>query len=99
MRSVQAYHELFSTHLSSLRFEREPIGLYEPISYIMQLGGKRMRPVFALMACEASGRIPFQPLGQLQLWSFFTILPCFMTISWTGQRCAVDSKRFIKMGR
>ena len=77
MRSVQAYHELFSTHLSSLRFEREPIGLYEPISYIMQLGGKRMRPVFALMACEASGKDPISALGAataVELFHNFTLL-------------------------
>ena len=77
MRSVQAYHELFSTHLSSLRFEREPIGLYEPISYIMQLGGKRMRPVFALMACEASGEDPISALGAataVELFHNFTLL-------------------------
>jgi geranylgeranyl diphosphate synthase type II len=77
MRSIQAYQELFSTHLSSLRFEKEPIGLYEPISYIMQLGGKRMRPVLALMACEAAGKDPISALGAaaaLELFHNFTLL-------------------------
>ena len=77
MRSVQAYQELFSTHLSSLGFEKEPIGLYEPISYIMQLGGKRMRPVLALMACEAAGKDPILALGAataVELFHNFTLL-------------------------
>jgi geranylgeranyl diphosphate synthase type II len=77
MRSVQAYQELFSTHLSSLGFEKEPIGLYEPISYIMQLGGKRMRPVLALMACEATGKDPISALGAataVELFHNFTLL-------------------------
>lgn len=77
MRSVQAYQELFSTHLSSLGFEKEPIGLYEPISYIMQLGGKRMRPVLALMACEVAGKDPISALGAataVELFHNFTLL-------------------------
>ena len=77
MRSVQAYQELFSTHLSSLTFEKEPLGLYEPISYIMQLGGKRMRPVLALMACEAAGKEPTSALGAataVELFHNFTLL-------------------------
>ena len=77
MRSLQAYQELFSTHLSTLRFEKEPKGLYEPISYIMQLGGKRMRPVLALMACEAAGKDPISALGAataVELFHNFTLL-------------------------
>lgn len=77
MRSVQAYQELFSTHLSSLRFEKEPTGLYEPISYIMKLGGKRMRPVLALMACEATGEDPISALGAataVELFHNFTLI-------------------------
>ena len=77
MRSVQAYQELFSTHLSSLRFEKEPKGLYEPISYIMQLGGKKIRPVLAMMACEAAGKDPISALGAataVELFHNFTLL-------------------------
>lgn len=77
MRSVQAYQELFSTHLSSLGFEKEPIGLYEPISYFMELGGKRMRPVLALMACEVAGKDPISALGAataVELFHNFTLL-------------------------
>ena len=29
-----------------------PAGLYEPIEYVMAAGGKRVRPVLALMACN-----------------------------------------------
>lgn len=32
---------------------RKPTGLYAPIEYAMEAGGKRLRPVLALMACEA----------------------------------------------
>ena len=77
MRSVQVYQEIFSSHLSSLRFEKEPIGLYKPISYIIQLGGKRMRPVLSLMACEAVGKDPISALAAataVELFHNFTLL-------------------------
>lgn len=34
---------------------KEPENLYQPIDYIMSLGGKRMRPVLALMSCDLFG--------------------------------------------
>ncbi len=77
MRSIQAYQEIFSSHLSSLRFEKEPIGLYKPISYIIQLKGKRMRPVLSLMACEAVGKDPISALAAataVELFHNFTLL-------------------------
>ena len=39
-----------NTHISEIQFTREPKGLYEPIEYILSLGGKRIRPVLMLMA-------------------------------------------------
>lgn len=36
--------------VNSLELDAQPIELYDPIRYLMALGGKRMRPVFALMA-------------------------------------------------
>ena len=31
-------------------FDREPAGLYDPVRYVLSLGGKRIRPVLMLMA-------------------------------------------------
>ena len=42
--------ELVNTHIAGLAFTREPRGLYEPVSYVLSLGGKRIRPVLMLMA-------------------------------------------------
>lgn len=33
--------------------QRVPAGLYQPIEYALSAGGKRLRPVLCLMACEA----------------------------------------------
>lgn len=39
-----------NAHLEGLRFPEHPQALYTPISYILSLGGKRIRPVLMLMA-------------------------------------------------
>lgn len=39
-------------YIKNLPLEKEPKGLYEPIRYILSLGGKRIRPVLMLMAYE-----------------------------------------------
>jgi len=37
-------------YLSSLPYEREPKSLYEPIEYVLALGGKRIRPVLMMLS-------------------------------------------------
>lgn len=39
-----------NTHVSELQFTRSPKGLYDPVKYVLSLGGKRIRPVLMLMA-------------------------------------------------
>jgi len=38
--------------LSQLQFGESPAELYDPIKYTLSIGGKRMRPVILLMACD-----------------------------------------------
>ena len=38
-----------------MKYPSQPPDLYEPISYILSLGGKRLRPALVLMACDAFG--------------------------------------------
>ncbi|MFC4815692.1 MULTISPECIES: polyprenyl synthetase family protein [unclassified Flavobacterium] len=52
MHSISHYQEVISNHFSALAIDKEPNNLYEPIRYILSLGGKRMRPVLTLMAAE-----------------------------------------------
>ena len=42
--------EKINRHISELKFTRQPEGLYEPVSYVLSLGGKRIRPLLMLMA-------------------------------------------------
>ena len=52
MRPIAHYQELISNYFNELALAKEPKNLYEPIEYILHLGGKRMRPVLTLMATE-----------------------------------------------
>ena len=52
MHAISHYQELISRHFESLSFQKQPNNLYEPIRYILSLGGKRLRPVLTLMAAE-----------------------------------------------
>lgn len=52
MQSTAAYQEHFITYFAQQNINRQPANLYEPIEYILGLGGKRIRPVLTLMAAE-----------------------------------------------
>ena len=39
-----------NAHIESLDYARQPMNLYEPVKYILSLGGKRIRPAMMLMA-------------------------------------------------
>ena len=50
--------ERFLQSLQSPAGEREPRGLYAPIDYILSIGGKRVRPLLALLAARTCGDGP-----------------------------------------
>ena len=52
MPSLETYRNLLEQHIESYIQPGEPLGLYEPMNYIMKQGGKRMRPALTLMAAE-----------------------------------------------
>ena len=49
---ILQYQQAFLAYLDSKNWVREPKNLYDPIDYILQLGGKRMRPILTLMAAD-----------------------------------------------
>ncbi|GAA3725015.1 polyprenyl synthetase family protein [Flavobacterium ginsengisoli] len=52
MHDISQYQDFFINYLESQNIHKEPKNLYEPIEYILGLGGKRIRPVLTLMAAE-----------------------------------------------
>lgn len=52
MLSFENILERIETEIAQLRLDYPPKTLYDPIEYILSLGGKRIRPALALMACN-----------------------------------------------
>lgn len=52
MLSIETYQDKFIEYLEDYSVVKDPVSLYEPIQYILTLGGKRLRPVLTLMTAE-----------------------------------------------
>lgn len=52
MGNIKSYQDLFLNYLNQEAWPDTPQALYEPVDYLMHLGGKRLRPVLALMAYD-----------------------------------------------
>jgi len=50
--TYEELYKLFSSHLGKQSFSKNPKELYEPIVYSLSQCGKRLRPIFTLMACD-----------------------------------------------
>jgi len=53
--NINDYKVLFEEHLEKKIIAEEPKNLYEPIIYILNLGGKRLRSILTLMCCDLFG--------------------------------------------
>ncbi len=49
---ITHYHKDFIDYLESKKWVFEPKNLYEPIEYIIKLGGKRIRPILTLIGAD-----------------------------------------------
>lgn len=52
---ISKYSDALIAHLANKVTLKEPASLYEPIDYILTLGGKRLRPVLTLMSADFFG--------------------------------------------
>ncbi|WP_179318952.1 polyprenyl synthetase family protein [Winogradskyella helgolandensis] len=55
MQHIENYQKPFLKYLEDFTVDREPQNLYSPIKYILELGGKRLRPILTLMTAEVFG--------------------------------------------
>lgn len=77
MLKFEEYLAKVNDAISAIPYPKEPSQLYQPIAYTMALGGKRLRPVLVLMACEAMGGDAAKALNAavgLELFHNFTLL-------------------------
>ncbi|MEQ8238161.1 MAG: polyprenyl synthetase family protein [Cyclobacteriaceae bacterium] len=49
MKDTANFLSLINTEIDKLKFGEEPANLYDPITYILSLGGKRLRPTLVLL--------------------------------------------------
>ena len=77
MRSLTDLQKLIETGLNNLELSGRPSELYDPIRYMIQLGGKRLRPALVLMSHELFGGDPekvLQPALGIEIFHNFTLL-------------------------
>lgn len=77
LKSIAELQGFLNLALEKTSFQAEPAQLYEPISYILSLGGKRLRPALVLMAADMYGydlskAVP-QAIG-IELFHNFTLM-------------------------
>ncbi len=77
MKEYNEYLQIVTDAISNLRLPGHPSGLYDPIRYTLNCGGKRLRPVLALAACEAFGKEAMTAIHQaiaIEMFHNFTLL-------------------------
>lgn len=69
-------HEV-NVYLQTLHLSREPKGLYDPVEYILSLGGKRLRPVLMLMGYnlyKENVESIYGPASAMEIYHNYTLL-------------------------
>ncbi len=79
MYSLNELQDLIHKEIKGLNTGDEPKGLYEPIHYVLSLGGKRIRPALCLMAYQLfskkePGKEVIYPAMGLEIFHNFTLL-------------------------
>lgn len=77
MKTFQDYLDTINQAIAAIPYPDAPQQLYAPIEYHMALGGKRVRPVLTLMACDAFGGDSSLALNAalgLEMFHNFTLL-------------------------
>lgn len=52
MNKIERYQQLINQEIESLKLGREPVEVYDPIYYMLSIGGKRFRPLLVILAYE-----------------------------------------------
>lgn len=77
MKTDSQYLDIITHAIASISYPSQPVGLYAPIRYTLDSGGKRIRPILVLAACEACGGNADYAVNQalgLEMFHNFTLL-------------------------
>ena len=55
MKAIEKYQSHFLNYLTGFNKSRNPRNLYDPVKYILEIGGKRLRPILTLMITDCFG--------------------------------------------
>ena len=77
MKSIEEYQEIIANGIKQFQNENKDFSLYKPVNYILDLGGKRLRPVLTLLATDLFGGIvtdSIKPALGIEVFHNFTLL-------------------------
>ena len=77
MYTLEEAQNLIENHLKNIKFPDDPPELYDPVRYILSIGGKRIRPALVLLACDMySGSVAsaLHPATAIEIFHNFTLL-------------------------
>ncbi len=77
MHGIKEYKELIEKEIAALKIKDEPKNLYDPIKYLLGLGGKRMRPMLSMLSAELFGERPEKALHaglSIELFHNFSLI-------------------------
>ncbi|WP_114938165.1 polyprenyl synthetase family protein [Mucilaginibacter endophyticus] len=77
MKQLTELQLLINDAVGKLSYPAYPADLYEPISYILSIGGKRMRPALLLLACDLFGgdvEKAIEPALAIEVFHNFTLM-------------------------
>ena len=77
MESFKDYSRMLEEGLKKVSLGSKPDTLYDPVKYILDIGGKRVRPVLALMACssfDSNPNLALKAALSIELFHNFTLI-------------------------
>ena len=77
MESFKDYNRMLEEGLKKVSLGSKPDTLYDPVKYILDIGGKRVRPVLALMACssfDSNPNLALKAALSIELFHNFTLI-------------------------
>lgn len=77
MKHLTELQSIIAEAVEKLDLPEHPAELYEPVRYILSLGGKRLRPALLLMACDLFGgdvEAALEPALAIEVFHNFTLM-------------------------
>ena len=77
MNKIEKYQQLINQEIKNLQLGQEPVEVYDPINYMLSIGGKRLRPLLVILAYEMLQSNPekiLHPALAVELFHNFTLV-------------------------